>query len=143
MANARFFRISLCAALTIASFSALPAFAADQAAAKTPQPGYSEKELLKKAKAIVVACQLFALDYRGRFPTKLTELCPDYLPDRSAFVCALSPDEPIGYDYFAGRSDLQRQITLQSKAPTPDGEWIVVYNNGDVELMTKKQKVPE
>jgi hypothetical protein len=91
-------------------------------------------ESVKKAKQMVVACKLYALDYNGRFPETLWDLVPDYLPTLADLKCPLSPEERYGYDYFGGGSDRPREITLRSKALTPAGERLEVFNNGETEL---------
>lgn len=114
-------------------------FVFKKAQTQTGKAASTTEEMLKKAKIVGIGCRLFALDHAGIFPPKLSDLLPDYLPRPSSLMCALCPEEPIGYDYFACAADAARQVALRSKAPTADGKWIVVYNNADTELVEEQK----
>ena len=109
----------------------------------TPAKSDAAEQSLNKAKQIVIACKLYELDHKGRFPAKLIQLLPDYLTSVLDLACPLSPKEPIGYDYFGGNSDFPRRITIQSKSLTPAGEQVVAYNDGDTELRPPKKQKPK
>lgn len=88
-----------------------------------------ETKSLSNAKQIGLACKLYAQDHHGDFPKALDELVPDYLPDRSAFICPLSgPSVPIGYLYFGGKeTDPEKNILLASKILIKGKRRVVIY----------------
>jgi hypothetical protein len=88
-----------------------------------------EIKSLSNAKQIGTACKIYAMDHKGAFPKTLEELVPDYLPDRSVFICPLSgPSVPIGYDYFGGKdTDPATNVLLASKAVSKTRRRVVVY----------------
>src|SRR5438067_877160 len=47
---------------------------------------------MNNAKQIAIACRTYAADHDGKFPATLDELVPDYVPDRSLFVCPITKD---------------------------------------------------
>ena len=90
-------------------FAAFLALAGALLAADPPDAMSEAKvveETLKKAKDIIIACRLYALDHADRFPEVLVQLPPDYLRSTEDLVCPLDPKERIGYEYFGGKSDL-------------------------------------
>jgi hypothetical protein len=101
------------------------------------------EEMIKKAKTIVVGCKLYALDHNGLFPPNLTKLVGDYLPKPASLVCALCPDEPVGFDYFIVPPEGPKKMVIRSKAKTKDGKWLIVYNNDEAELTTEKEPKEE
>ena len=57
---------------------------------------------MSHAKQIHLACFSYATDHDGKFPENLDQLIPDYLKDKSVFVCPMSEDKTsIGYEYLA------------------------------------------
>ncbi len=40
------------------------------------------RQAVTEAKQIAIACKLYASDHEGRYPAKLEDLVPEYLPDR-------------------------------------------------------------
>jgi hypothetical protein len=71
---------------------------------------------------------MYAVDHDGAFPNKLEELTPNYLRDPEVFKCPLSPDEPIGFEYYGGKdSDPPTQVLLVSKALSMGKSRVVVY----------------
>ena len=93
------------------------------------------KLAIKKAKDVVLACKLFAMDNGGRFPTRLSELVPDYLPRISDLQSPLCPKEPIGYAYVGGLDHGPRTVTLITKTMAAGDEVVLVYNNMETELL--------
>jgi hypothetical protein len=108
-----------------------------------PKPAINMEEVIKKAKTIVVGCKLYALDHNGLFPPNLTKLIGDYLPKQANLVCALCPDEPVGFDYFIVPPEGPKKMVLRSKAKTKDGKWLIVYNNDEAELTPEKEPKEE
>jgi hypothetical protein len=84
------------------------------------------------AREIFVTCKSYATDHDGAFPDTLDALVPNYVPDRTAFICPLSgPSVPIGYDYFGGRvDDPPENLLLVSKSVDRRGRRIVVHVDG-------------
>ena len=129
--------------LLILAFAALTSLSAANPT-NNPAEGQSREaadpvnESIEKAKIIVLGCKLFSTDHANAFPKNLLELCPAYLPHIAQFSCPLCPKLLVGYDYFGGSYYAPKQVTLQSKAPTPDGKWIVAYSDGEVKLTNKK-----
>jgi hypothetical protein len=58
-------------------------------------------------------------------------------------VCALCPDEPVGFDYFIVPPEGPKKMVLRSKAKTKDGKWLIVYNNDEAELTPEKEPKEE
>jgi hypothetical protein len=64
---------------------------------------------LSQAKAIALACKLYATDGDGSFPASLEELVPKYFPENSAFA---------DFDYFGGKdTDSPNEVLLRSRIP--------------------------
>jgi prepilin-type processing-associated H-X9-DG protein len=68
----------------------------------------SKTACLANLKMIGMACQMYAAEHDGRYPERLSELYPHYLPDLAVFVCPstgakiASPDEidaKTSYEY--------------------------------------------
>lgn len=84
---------------------------------------------LANAKQIAMGCKLYAFDHEGAFPKTLEELVPEFLPDRSIFICPLSPPgETMGYIYFGGKeTDPEENVLLVSKSADRRGKRIVIH----------------
>lgn len=98
-------------------------------------PVFSEVQLRGKqmqsmshAKQIAIGCKLYATEHEDLFPKTLEELVPEFLPDRSVFVCPLSPTEAMGYEYFGGKdTDPPENVLLVSKAADRRGRRVVIH----------------
>lgn len=82
---------------------------------------------MAEAKQVAIACKLYASDHEGRYPAKLEELVPEYLPDKKLIG---------GYDCL-GATDTEPPTTilLRGKSLTKDGRRIVVRSDTTVELL--------
>jgi hypothetical protein len=114
------------------------------------QPGSTEnladviEATVSNARQLGLACKIYSMDHGGAYPPSLTDVYPDYVGVKTIFVCPLCPKERVGYAYFGGKaSDPPKQVLLYSKAPIPDGEWVVIYNDLTFELVSKEPKRPE
>ncbi len=105
-------------------------------------PVFSEVQLrgkqtksLSHAKQIALGCLIYAQDHERSFPKVLDELVPDYIPDRSIFICPLSPSDPIGYDYFGGKeTDPGKNVLLVSKGADRRGRRVVAHVDGSAAI---------
>jgi len=90
-----------------------------------------ETKSMSNARLIAMACHSYAADHHGIFPRTLADLAPKYLPDPSSFVCPLSPDLRVGYDYFGGTdTDAADKVILMSKYVDPQGKRIIAHVDG-------------
>lgn len=92
-------------------------------------PHSETAECLHHAKTIALACKLYASDHGGKYPARLDELIPGYLPDGSMFSCPFSPgSREIGYEYFGGRdTDPAHQMLLRSQKTDGQHRRILIY----------------
>jgi hypothetical protein len=91
----------------------------------------SEMKAVVNAKLIATTCHLYAADHHGVFPRTLDELVPKYLPDRSNFVCPLSPQLPMGYEYYGGTmTDPPDKVLLMSKFVDSHGKRVLAHVDG-------------
>jgi Domain of unknown function (DUF4190) len=95
---------------------------------------------LSNAKQIGIACKIYAVDNDGKFPAKLEELIPDYLPDASILACQYpDPAKPVAYDYFGGtEKDDPKKILLASPAVEGKGR-VIVYVDGSGVAKSRQQ----
>jgi hypothetical protein len=94
-----------------------------------------ETKSLSQGRQIVTACKLYAIDHQGAYPKNLDELVPNYVPNRSLFVCPLSPTLPIGYDYYGGKDqDPPDRVVLMSKFVDRHGKRIVVLSDSSAAI---------
>ena len=114
--------LPIIAVIAILAGMALPVFSQVQLRAKQTQS-------LSHAKQIAMGCKIYALDHNGAFPATLEELFPEFLQDRSVFICPLSgPSEPMGYLYFGGKeTDPADKPLIVSKSADRRGKRIVVH----------------
>lgn len=81
--------------------------------------GWQTREL-SDLKQVATGCRLYALDHEGRFPERVGELFPDYLPDhRIFFTRTRDGDPPQPILYFPGYKDGGDQQTLVAASPRP------------------------
>ncbi|MBV9659438.1 MAG: hypothetical protein JO295_15160 [Verrucomicrobia bacterium] len=95
------------------------------------------------ARQINLACRLYSDDHDGNFPHTLQELVGSpYLKDNTLLICPLSPRrEPIGYDYFGGKTtDLDSKPLLRAKHTWPDGHRVTVYIDGHMDIKSDDKK---
>jgi type II secretory pathway pseudopilin PulG len=93
---------------------------------------------LSNARQIGTACRIYAGDHQGRFPVRLQELVPDYLPDPTILDCRY-PDRknPVPYDYFGGsENDPPRKVLIASPKVANKGR-VFVYVDGGGEAKSK------
>ncbi len=82
---------------------------------------------MAEAKQVAIACKLYASDHEGRYPARLEELVPEYLPDKKLIG---------GYDCLGGTdTEAANTLLLRSKSLTKDGRRIVVRSDTTVELV--------
>ena len=95
---------------------------------------------LSNAKQIGTACKIYAIDNDGKFPAKLDELIPDYLPDASILACGYpDPKNPVAFEYFGGtEKDDPEKILISSPAVEGKGR-VFVHVNGSGEAKTRAQ----
>lgn len=94
---------------------------------------------LSNAQQIATGCLLYAGDHNGAFPKTLNQMVPEYLPEPAIFVCPLSPNEPIGFEYFGGKdSDPKDEVLLRSKGTTSDERRVIVYKGGKGKIKHEK-----
>lgn len=93
---------------------------------------------LSNAKQIGTACRIYAVDHQGRFPVKLEELVPDYLPDPTILDCRYpDPKNPVPYVYFGGsENDPPRKVLIASPKVANKGR-VFVYVDGGGEAKSK------
>ena len=94
---------------------------------------------LSDAKQIGTACRIYAVGNDGKFPAKLEELIPDYLPDPSILACPYpDPAKPVAYEYFGGtEKDDPKKILLASPAVEGKGR-VLVYVDGSGEARSRQ-----
>ena len=86
------------------------------------------RQAMAEAKQIAIACKLYASDHEGRYPAKLEELVPEYLPDKKLIG---------GYDCLGGiDTEASNTVLLRSKSLTKDGRRVVVHSDASVALVT-------
>lgn len=116
---------------------ALPVFSEVQLRGK-------ETQSLANAKQIATACIVYAKDHDDRFPQKLDDLIPEYLPDRTLFASPLSPGEPLAYEYFGGkRTDPPNQVLLMSIFEDRRGKRIILHVDGSGLIGIPPPNLPE
>ena len=95
---------------------------------------------LSNAKQIGTACRIYALDNDGKFPVKLADLVPDYLPDASILACQYpDPAKPTAYEYFGGTDkDDPNKILISSPAVAGKGR-VFIYVGGSSVAKTRQQ----
>lgn len=91
------------------------------AAAAEKEDSRNAAASLSHAKQIALACKLYAVDYKGKFPETLWDLLPDYLPDIAVFRSPLAPTEnPLDYEYYGGTDD-PAKILVRDRFTTKQG----------------------
>ncbi len=82
---------------------------------------------MAEAKQIAIACKLYASDHEGRYPARLEELVPEYLPDKKLIG---------GYDCLGGTdTEEPNTVLLRSRSLTKEGRRIVVHSDASVHLV--------
>ncbi|SRR5581483_1269019 len=94
---------------------------------------------LHNAKSIGLACKLYAADHNGKYPPRLEDLAPDYLPNLDVVRCPLtSGNTGIGYDYFGGTdTDPPDKVLLRSHV-SAGGRRAVVYSDVSGRVVREK-----
>src|SRR5205814_58866 len=83
---------------------------------------------LHRAKTIALACKLYAADHGGRFPDRVEDLLPAYIPDRKWLTFPSADGKrQLSYEYFGGHDTDPPDAVLIRVAPErPGGSSIVV-----------------
>ena len=78
----------------------------------------NQTKALSQIKQVGTACKIYATDNDGKFPAKLEDLIPDYLPDASALACPYpDPKHPVSFEYYGGsEKDDPKKILIASPA---------------------------
>ena len=95
-----------------------------------------EASCLSNLKQIGLACHMYAADNKGKFPPKLDDLVPNYLPQRRVFHCPSAPgsDTTLSYSYVAGLTDRDTDKALAYDAQAhADGTRNVLFADGHVQ----------
>ena len=95
---------------------------------------------LSNAKQIGTACKIYATDNDGKFPAKLEDLIPDYLPNAGILACGYpDPAKPVAFEYFGGtEKDDPEKILISSPAVAGKGR-VFVHVNGSGEAKSRAQ----
>ena len=95
---------------------------------------------LSNAKQIGTGCKIYATDNDGKFPPKLEDLVPDYLPDASILACPYpDPKNPVAYEYFGGsEKDDAKKILLASPVREGKGR-VIIYVDGSGVAKSRQQ----
>ena len=99
-----------------------------------------QTKALSEAKQVGLACKIFATDHQGKFPAKLEELVPDYLPDATLLGCKYpDPKNPVPWEYSGGsEKDDPTKVLLASPAVEKKGRvFIYVDGSGVVKSRSK------
>ena len=87
-----------------------------------------ETRALSNAKQIATGCKLYAMDNKGDFPPTLEALVPDYIGDRSVFICPFDRSEPMGYILYPSKeTDPATKVLLVSKSMSKRKRRVVVH----------------
>ena len=99
-----------------------------------------QTKALSHLKQVGDACQKYARDNDGKFPAKLDELVPKYLPDASLLGCPYpDPKNPVAYDYFGG-STTDAPKTVLAASPAIEGKGrIFYYVDGSAEVKSRSR----
>ena len=90
-----------------------------------------QTKALSEAKQVAVACKIYATDNEGKFPAKLEDLVPDYLPDATLLGCKYpDPKNPVPWEYSGGsEKDDPTKVLLASPAVENKGR-VFIYVDG-------------
>jgi hypothetical protein len=91
----------------------------------------NQTRALSDIKQVGTACKIYAADHDGRFPPKLEDLIPDYLPDAGLLACTYpDPKNPVAFEYFGGsEKDDPKKILIASPAIEGKGR-VFLYVDG-------------
>jgi competence protein ComGC len=100
----------------------------------------NQTKALSIAKMVGTGCKLYAVDHDGKFPVKLEDLVPDYLPDAESILCPYpDPKNPVPFEYFGGsENDDPRKMLLASPAVEGKGR-VFVYVDGSGEAKSRQK----
>ena len=99
-----------------------------------------QTKALSEAKQVGTACKIYATDHDGKFPAKLEDLVPDYLPDATLLGCKYpDPKNPVPWEYSGGsEKDEPTKVLLASPAVEKKGRvFIYVDGSGVVKSRSK------
>lgn len=95
---------------------------------------------LSEAKQIGIACRLYASENEGKFPAKLEDLVPDYLPDPEILACKYpDPKNPVAFEYFGGTDEDEPKKVLLSSPAVPGKGRVFIYVDGSGEAKSRQQ----
>lgn len=104
-----------------------------------------ETKALANARQIAVTCKLYAVDNKGNFPPTLDALVPDYISDRSVFICPFDSSEPLGYTVYPGKdTDPATNVLVVSKSMSKRKRRVVVHvdGTGNIEPASTARTLP-
>jgi len=124
--------IFLISGVAIMAGIALPVFGEVQERGKQTQA-------MAQLKSIRGACQLYAKDHDNKYPGKLEDLVPDYLPDQAAITSKYPEPGPFEY-YGAAPSDPPEKIVAATAHSTRKRR-VVLHYDGSAEVERTKRDV--
>lgn len=91
----------------------------------------NQTKALSQIKQVGTACRIYAIDHDGKFPAKLEDLIPNYLPDASQLACPYpDPKHPVPFEYYGGsEKDDPKNILIASPAVEGKGR-VFLYVDG-------------
>ena len=80
----------------------------------------------------------------GKYPDKLEDLVPEYLPDPTVLTCPLSgPSVPVGFEYYGGKdTDPGSNILLVSKGVSRGRQRVVVHVDSSAQVERDMPELP-
>lgn len=87
-----------------------------------------QTKALSQIKQVGTACKRYASDNDGRFPAKLEDLIPDYLPDAGLLACPYpDPKHPAAFLYYYGRTEKDDPKKTLLSSPNVKGAGSVFF----------------
>jgi hypothetical protein len=89
---------------------------------------FALRDRLHRARSIACACKLYAGEHAGKYPDRLAELIPDYMPDaRLLQFLSVDGTRPLDLECFGGsETDPSDGILLRVAAEQPGGLRVIV-----------------
>ena len=100
----------------------------------------NQTKALSNAKQIGTACKIYAAKNDGKFPAKLEDLIPEYLPDAEILACRYpDPKNPVAFEYFGGSEKDDPQKVLLSSPAVPGKGRVFIYVDGSGIVKSRQQ----